>query len=117
MMGGIGVMSATRPVTLALQFCSWREIMFAAAAAVLIAILLLVFLAPCETASKGGPRQSLWRAAKEMFGFVTDKRFLYVAPVVAVADGVLFSFAYLWIGPWLRDVAMLDGSSAGRAPA
>lgn len=76
MMGGIGVMSATRPVTLALQFCSWREIMFAAAAAVLIAILLLVFLAPRETASKGGPRQSLWRAAKEMFGFVTDKRFL-----------------------------------------
>ena len=113
MMGGIGVMSATRPVTLALQFCSWRKIMFAAAAAVLIAILLLVFLAPRETANKGGPRQSLWRAAKEMFGFVTDKRFLYVAPVVAVADGVLFSFAYLWIGPWLRDVAMLDGSSAG----
>ena len=34
MMGGIGVMSATRPVTLALQFCSWRKIMFAAAAAV-----------------------------------------------------------------------------------
>ena len=64
MMGGIGVMSATRPVTLALQFCSWRKIMFAAAAAVLIAILLLVFLAPRETASKGGPRQSLWRAAR-----------------------------------------------------
>ena len=82
MMGGIGVMSATRPVTLALQFCSWRKIMFAAAAAVLIAILLLVFLAPRETANKGGQRQSLWRAAKEMFGFVTDKRFLYVAPVV-----------------------------------
>ena len=87
--------------------------MFAASAAVLVAILLLVFLAPRETASKGGPRQSLLRAAKEMFGFVTDKRFLYVAPVVAVADGVLFAFAYLWIGPWLRDVAMLDGSEIG----
>ena len=87
LMGGIGVMSATRPVTLALQYRSWREIMFAASAAVLIAILLLVFLAPREAAGRGGGRQSLLRAAKEMFGFVTDKRFLYVAPVVAVADG------------------------------
>ncbi|HIT03998.1 MAG TPA: MFS transporter [Candidatus Caccocola faecipullorum] len=113
LMGGIGVMSATRPVTLALQYRSWREIMFAASAAVLIAILLLVFLAPREAAGRGGGRQSLLRAAKEMFGFVTDKRFLYVAPVVAVADGVLFAFAYLWIGPWLRDVAMLDGSEIG----
>ena len=113
LMGGIGVMSATRPVTLALQYRSWREIMFAASAAVLLAILLLVFLAPREAAGRGGGRQSLLRAAKEMFGFVTDKRFLYVAPVVAVADGVLFAFAYLWIGPWLRDVAMLDGSEIG----
>ena len=113
LMGGIGVMSATRPVTLALQYRSWREIMFAASAAVLVAILLLVFLAPREAAGRGGGRQSLLRAAKEMFGFVTDKRFLYVAPVVAVADGVLFAFAYLWIGPWLRDVAMLDGSEIG----
>ena len=113
LMGGVGVMSATRPVTLALQYRSWREIMFAASAAVLIAILLLVFIAPREAAVRGGGRQSLLRAAKEMFGFVTDKRFLYVAPVVAVADGVLFAFAYLWIGPWLRDVAMLDGSEIG----
>ena len=113
LMGGIGVMSATRPVTLALQYRSWREIMFAASAAVLVAILLLVFLAPREAAGRGGGRQSLLRAAKEMFGFVTDTRFLYVAPVVAVADGVLFAFAYLWIGPWLRDVAMLDGSEIG----
>ena len=113
LMGGVGVMSATRPVTLALQYRSWREIMFAASAAVLVAILLLVFLAPREATGRGGGRQSLLRAAKEMFGFVTDKRFLYVAPVVAVADGVLFAFAYLWIGPWLRDVAMLDGSEIG----
>ena len=52
LMGGIGVMSATRPVTLALQYRSWREIMFAASAAVLIAILLLVFLAPREAAGR-----------------------------------------------------------------
>lgn len=48
-----------------------------------------------------------------MLKLISDKRLIYVAPVVTATEAVLFSFSYLWIGPWLRDVAILDERSVG----
>lgn len=111
--GGVGFMAATHPVTLALEYFSWRQIMFASAGAVAISIAMLAFCAPREDCGEDARGETLLRSSIEMLRFAADRRLWYVAPVVTATEAVLYSFAYLWIGPWMRDAAALDERSAG----
>ena len=111
--GGAGFMAATHPVTLALEYFSWRQIMFASAGAVAISIAMLVFCAPREDCGEDMRGETLLHSSIEMLRFAADKRLWYVAPVVTATEAVLYAFAYLWIGPWMRDAAALDERSTG----
>lgn len=111
--GGVGFMAATHPVTLALEYFSWRQIMFASAGAVAISIAMLAFCAPREDCGEDARGETLLRSSIEMLRFAADRRLWYVAPVVTATEAVLYSFAYLWIGPWMCDAPALDERSAG----
>lgn len=111
--GGIGFMAATHPVTLALEYFSWRQIMFASGGAAAFSIALLIFCAPREDCGSEAGGGTILHSSVEMLRFAGDKRLWYVAPVVTATEAVLYSFAYLWIGPWMRDAAALDERGAG----
>lgn len=113
--GGVGFMAATHPVTLALEYFSWRQIMSASCGAVALSIALLALCAPreCEYGGEASPGETVLGSAAAMLRFIGDKRLWYVAPVVTATEAVLYAFAYLWIGPWMRDAAALDERSAG----
>ena len=111
--GGVGFMAATHPVTLALEYFTWRQIMFASGGAVALSIAMLLFCAPREDCGTEGRVETLLSSACGMLRFAWDKRLWYVAPVVTATEAVLYSFAYLWIGPWMRDAAALGERSAG----
>lgn len=113
--GGVGFMAATQPVALALEYFSWRQIMFASGLAVAFSIAMLALCAPRERECGGGAArgETVLSSAAAMLRFIGDKRLWYVAPVVTATEAVLYAFAYLWIGPWMRDVAALDERSAG----
>lgn len=108
LIGGLGFMVATRPVSIALEYLHWRAFMIFCAFAVFVSILLLFVLVPDDSS----PKESI-ETFKSMLKLISDKRLIYVAPVATATEAVLFSFLYLWIGPWLRDVAILDERFVG----
>ncbi|MDO5115512.1 MAG: MFS transporter [Synergistaceae bacterium] len=112
-LGGIGFMAATRPVSIALEYMPWRTLIMLCAGAVFLSVLMLALVVPDDSPSGEASGDSLAKVFKEMLKFAGDKRFIYVAPVVTATEAVLFSFSYLWLGPWLRDVAMLDERAVG----
>ena len=78
-----------------------------------LSIAMLLFCAPREDCGADERGETLLSSACGMLRFAWDKRLWYVAPVVTATEAVLYSFAYLWIGPWMRDAAALDERSAG----
>lgn len=111
--GGVGFMAATHPVALALEYFSWRQIMLASGGAAAFSIALLALCAPRECGGETAGGETILDSAAAMLRFVGDRRLWYVAPVVTATEAVLYAFAYLWIGPWMRDVAAFDERSAG----
>lgn len=80
--GGVGFMAATHPVTLALEYFTWRQIMFASGGAVALSIAMLLFCAPREDCGADKRGETLLGSACGMLRFAWDKRLWYVAPVV-----------------------------------
>ena len=106
-------MLATRPVSIALEYIPWRVFIMLCAGAVLVSALLVMTVVPDDIPVRNESGESFFDVFKGMMRFAGDRRFIYVAPVVTATEAVLFSFSYLWVGPWLRDVAMLDERSVG----
>jgi len=102
MAGGLGAMSATLPVQLALGVTDWRGVFFALGFVTFAVAAVLYFAAPEK------PRESharsvaeIWRGLRQVFA---DRSFLANAPLGGVTMGVSMSVNNLWSGPWLRDV-------------
>lgn len=112
LMGGIGFMAATRPVSIALKYISWRTFLFVSAWIVFGALILMLAVVPDDSPVKKEER-SFIEIFKGMGKLAFDKRLFYVAPVVTATEAILFSFSYLWIGPWLRDVAAMNEGLVG----
>ncbi|WP_302795122.1 MFS transporter [Cloacibacillus evryensis] len=113
LVGGLGFMVATRPVSIVLEHIPWRTFIMLCAAAVLASALLVMAVVPDDSPQPDKRENNFFRVFTSMMELIRDRRFIYVAPVVTATEAVLFSFSYLWVGPWLRDVAMLDERSVG----
>ncbi|MDL2263489.1 MFS transporter [Synergistaceae bacterium OttesenSCG-928-I11] len=112
--GGIGGMAATRPLALAFDVLPWRTVFLLFAAATLAIALLVWFVVPEKPRTQSAlPRATFATQFRHMLRFLTDGRFWYIAPVITAAQGVLFAYLYLWLGPWLRDVAGLPERETG----
>lgn len=112
--GGVGAMVATRPLAIAFEVADWRAIFFASALAVLAVAALVFFVVPRKAGGDRGEISSTLKQFTKMMGFLCDKRFWAVAPISIATESVLFAYLFLWLGPWLRDVAMFSEVQTGR---
>jgi predicted MFS family arabinose efflux permease len=114
-MGGLGAITASVPLEIALRQFTWREIFQALAAVTLILSALFAFWVPEHPgARKGG-------SLREQLGglglIARDGAFWRVAIAIGTNQCAVVSLFTLWIVAWLRDVAGYDRAAAARALA
>lgn len=107
--GTMGAMSATVPVEIVAEMFGWRAIFLALAAASVAVALLITFMVPERPEDVGARLPSLAAQFCEMRIFCFDPGLWRVAVIAFVHSAVFVSYQTLWAGPWLRDVAGMDG--------
>ena len=113
LMGGLGGMFATRPVAMAFDAIGWRSVFFLLAGATLLYSAAIWFVVPKDDPDGEAGRMSLARLLREMLALLADKGFLCASAPAMAGQGVYFAYLFLWIGPWMYDVAAFGESSAG----
>lgn len=108
--GGIGAMSATAPVELAMAAFGWRGVFVLLAASSVSIGLLTVWLVPDQ------PRQSQPESVGQLLqglaAVVRDSSFWAVALIFVCGSGATLALQTLWVAPWLRDVMGMERSTA-----
>ena len=107
--GGLGALTATRPVEMSLPLLGWQGVFQLLGAACIAAAVVIFVVVPerDEYVAK--------HAQTEAFGFTTvftSPVFLRVAPLVMTSQAAFLSVSGLWAGTWLQDVAGLERSDA-----
>jgi predicted MFS family arabinose efflux permease len=113
--GGLGAITASVPLDLALHHYSWREIFAALAAATLLVSAIFAFWVPERRAASSG---SGWR--RQLAGLAkiaADGAFWRVAIALGTSQCAAVSIFTLWITTWLRDVAGFDRAATALALA
>lgn len=105
--GGIGGVVATKPIGFAISIISWRLVFIFLGAFTLLASLSIWFISPKDEDSHSNKKITLAKQFTQMLSFFMDPRFWFIAPLVIAAQSVMFAYLYLWVGPWLRDVALM----------
>lgn len=111
-MGGLGALTASVPLELALRDFSWRGI-FAALAAVTLALsAVFIFWVPEHGAARkaAGLRQQLAGLAQ----IARDGGFWRIALAIGTNQCAVVALFTLWITAWLRDVAGYDSAAAAQ---
>jgi MFS family permease len=114
-MGGLGTITASAPVEIALRYFSWREIFAAFGAAALALCLVLAFVVPEHPASRASP--GLREGLRGLARIARDGAFWRVALAIGTNQCAVLSLFTLWITTWLRDVAGYDRAAAAQALA
>ncbi len=103
--GGLGALSATRPVEMALSLTDWRGVMWGLA----VLTLAVAALIGLTTPERHTPQRE--RLGALLAGIVTvfrDAYFWRIVPLVMATQAAFLAIQGLWAGPWFRDVAGLD---------
>ncbi|MFM8548046.1 MAG: nitrate/nitrite transporter [Betaproteobacteria bacterium] len=110
--GSLGSTLTTATVQAALPFLGWRAV-FAILGAMALGVALWIFLSVPDKARDAGPGPGLLQDIAVTLQILRSPLFWRYAPAVGTLS--MFNFVYLglWAGPWLRDVANIDGP--GRA--
>jgi predicted MFS family arabinose efflux permease len=114
-MGGLGAITASAPLELALRAFSWREIFAFLAALTLLLSAVFALLVPEHAADRkpGGLREQLQGLA----AIARDGAFWRVAVAIGTTQCAVVSLFTLWITIWLRDVAGYDRAAAAQGLA
>lgn len=111
--GGIGGVVATKPIGFAISLISWRVVFIILGALTLLTSLSIWFLTPKDGDTQSNKKISLSKQFAQMLSFLMDSRFWFIAPLVITGQSVMFAYLYLWVGPWLRDVALMGDAETG----
>ena len=111
--GGIGGTVATQPVLWAIGIMPWRSFFMLLALLTLAAAALIWLVVPSREKASESSSVGFCTLLLEMMHFLKDPRFWYIAPVAIAGQSVMFGYIYLWIGPWMRDVASMSESRGG----
>jgi predicted MFS family arabinose efflux permease len=114
-MGGLGAITASAPVEIALRQFSWREIFAGFGAVALALCLVFALVVPEHPASRtsAGLREGLRGLAR----LSRDRGFWRVALAIGTNQCAVVALFTLWITTWLRDIAGYDRASAAQALA
>lgn len=99
--GGLGALTATVPIGLALPVFGWRGI-FIAMAILALVVAGLIFTTPEK--SPGGERETLGEQLAALAGILKSRVFWRFAPQTAVVVGGFMALQGLWAVPWLMQV-------------
>ncbi len=110
--GGLGAMSATAPVELALHYTDWRGV-FVVLAVVTVCVAMFLLTAVPEKPETHA-RSSLQEALAGVASVFRSKLFWRLAPAAVMSQASFMSIQTLWTGPWLRHVAGLDSAVASQ---
>jgi predicted MFS family arabinose efflux permease len=114
-MGGLGAITASAPVEVALRYFSWREIFTAFGAAALALCLVLALFVPEHPSARKPP--GLREGLRGLARIARDGAFWRVALAIGTNQCAVVSLFTLWITTWLRDVAGYDRAAAAQALA
>jgi MFS family permease len=106
--GGLGALSATGPVEIALGFTDWRGVYAGVGVATAVVAATIFLLTPEKAESKA--TEGLASQFKGLLEVYRDRLFWRIAPVACTGAAAGLSIQTLWIGPWLSDVAGMDRS-------
>lgn len=111
-MGGLGALTASAPLELALRGFSWREIFGALAAATLALSAVFFFWVPEHAAARkaAGLRGQLAGLGQ----IARDGAYWRIALAIGTNQCAVVSLFTLWITAWLRDVAGYDRAAAAQ---
>ncbi|MFT5258341.1 MAG: putative MFS family arabinose efflux permease [Saprospiraceae bacterium] len=103
MSGGLGVLTASKPVEFALGFTDWRGVFWILAACLLVTSALVWFMVPRR--AEQDPAKPFSYYVEGFVTVFTSKQFWIIAPWAVASQATILSTSGLWAGPWLRDVA------------
>lgn len=104
-MGGLGGMCATRPMAVAFGLFGWRHVFVALSVLLFISSALIWTTVPHGESVQKKEKAPFFPLLIKMISYLADRRFWVVAPIVTAGQSVMFAFLYLWISPWMHDVA------------
>lgn len=103
-----GSLVSTAPVEALLPLIGWRGVSWLLVG-ITLAATLWIFLSVLD---KPGMALRGWRVEIGVVrAIATDARFWRLTPLIALMSIFTFTYHGLWAGPWLRDVAGLDGQA------
>ena len=110
--GGLGALTATTPLELALRVTSWRHIFVALAVVTLGVALFIAWRVPdiARPANAVG-FVAQWAGVRRVF---RHPRFWWIAPLGAFCMGSFFAIQGLWAVPWLMEVEGYTRAAAAR---
>lgn len=112
-MGGLGAMTASVPLEIALRTVSWREVFFFLGAVSLFLSAVFAFWVPEHPGTR---RPASWRAQVAGLGtLLREGAFWRIALALGANQCAVVAVFTLWITLWLRDVAGYDRPAAARA--
>jgi len=108
--GGLGALAATSPVEMALTLTDWRGVFTLLAALTVLVAALIFFMVPeRENPIKD---ETFADQMRDMGTILKSLHFWRIAPWATLSQGTFLAVHGLWAGPWLRDVAGYDRSTA-----
>ncbi|MBL6614269.1 MAG: MFS transporter [Reyranella sp.] len=110
--GALGSALTTTPVQAILPAIGWRGVFWALCLVALGAaawIFLSVPDKPRAQPSAGGPARTLRGDIALSGRIIASRTFWRFGPAAATLSMINFAYLGLWAGPWLRDVAGMDG--------
>jgi predicted MFS family arabinose efflux permease len=114
-MGGLGAITASVPLEVALRTFSWREIFEFLAALTLLLSAVFFLLVPEHPASR--KPASMKEQLGGLLTIARDPAFRRVALAIGATQCAAVSLFTLWIVAWLRDVAGYDRAAAAQGLA
>ncbi|MFL1464241.1 nitrate/nitrite transporter [Roseococcus sp. DSY-14] len=110
LVGALGGMMATLPLSLLLPAIGWRG-GFGLLAGLAVLVSAWIALAVPE-APRPATRKPLWTEVRAFGPIFRHPAFRGFVPAICVLSGLSFTWQGLWAGPWLRDVAGLEAEAA-----
>jgi predicted MFS family arabinose efflux permease len=104
--GGLGALSATLPVELALRVMDWRSVFILLSILTIIVAAVIFWVVPEKQPDRKVERLGdQFRGLAEVF---TSRLFWKIAPLATLSQAAFMAIQGLWSGPWLKDMAGLD---------
>lgn len=107
--GGLGALSGTLPVEMALQVTDWRGVFQVLSVVTVFAAAAIYFVVPKrdegDTHTQGESFKTLLNGVMDVF---TSPVFWWITPLTVASQAGFLSIQTLWVGPWLHDVGGLS---------